>query len=387
MNREDTETRSLSKAPPLPGPLLHQMEERENARRRNSGIVETVAPQIIHTILLPRGTEFMLHRLTMKRTQDCGIIFLALLLAGSAAGADSKREVPSKIDLPPKIVSFIKGKEAHARELERKLELNMDKDCWTFLRLAGAGDWRAASRTFDRLEKRSGRMSGETEPEIWNAGWQPMSEVKMILDAFCPTSGSPEFATAVGEGIVRSIPRGSIYFGGTDVGRGLPTAFSKAHADADPFFTLTQNQFADGTYLKYLAATYGKKVYVPSEEDSQKCFTEYLTDAQKRLDHDRKFHNEPRQLKPGEDVRIIDNKVQVSGQVAVMAINGLLAKIIFDKNPGKDFYVEESFPLDWMYPHLTPHGLIFRLNRETLPTLSPEVVAKDREFWTKQTGK
>ena len=45
---------------------------------------------------------------------------------------------------------------------------------------------------------------------------------------------------------------------------------------------------------------------------------------------------------------------QVSGQVAVMMINGLLCKVIFDHNPTNDFYVEESFPLDWMYPYETP---------------------------------
>ena len=69
-------------------------------------------------------------------------------------------------------------------------------------------------------------------------------------------------------------------------------------------------------------------------------------DAQKRMQHDMQLPNEPKQIKPGEDVKIVDNRIQVSGQVAVMAINGLLTKDIFDKNPNHDFYVEESFPLD-----------------------------------------
>ena len=110
-------------------------------------------------------------------------------------------------------------------------------------------------------------------------------------------------------------------------------------------------------------------------EDSQRCFHEYLTDAQQRLQRN--------QLKPGEDVKIIDNRVQVSGQVAVMAINGLLTKVIFDKNPGHEFFVEESFPLDWMYPHLSPFGIIMKINREPLPELTEEMVAKDHEFWSK----
>ncbi len=62
-------------------------------------------------------------------------------------------------------------------------------------------------------------------------------------------------------------------------------------------------------------------------------------------------------------MKIIDNRVQVSGQVAVMNINGLLTKVIFDHNPKNEFYVEESFPLDWMYPYETPFGIIMKVNR------------------------
>ena len=69
---------------------------------------------------------------------------------------------------------------------------------------------------------------------------------------------------------------------------------------------------------------------------------------------------------------MVDGKVQVSGQVAVMGINGLMTKVIFDRNPDREFYVEESFPLDWMYPYLEPHGLIMKLNRQPLAQLPAE---------------
>ncbi len=118
-----------------------------------------------------------------------------------------------------------------------------------------------------------------------------------------------------------------------------------------------------------------------SNDDSARCFKEYLDNAQLRLDHDRRFPNEPRQIKPGEDVRIVDNRVTVSGQVAVMAINALLTRVMFDKNPDREFYVEESFPLDWMYPYLTPYGIIMKINRDPLPDLSQEIVDRDHEFW------
>jgi tetratricopeptide (TPR) repeat protein len=117
-----------------------------------------------------------------------------------------------------------------------------------------------------------------------------------------------------------------------------------------------------------------REINTPTPDDSQRCFQEYLADAQRRL--------AVKQLRPGEDVRLVDNKVQVSGQVAVMAINGLLTKVIFEKNPDHEFYVEESFPLEWMYPYLTPYGIIMKINRDTVPELTEEMVHKDHEFWS-----
>ena len=76
-------------------------------------------------------------------------------------------------------------------------------------------------------------------------------------------------------------------------------------------------------------------------------------------------------------------KLKISGQVAVMEINGLLAKIIFDRNTNREFYVEESYPLDWMYPYLEPHGLIMKINRQPLPELSDEIVHNDSDYWEK----
>jgi len=122
---------------------------------------------------------------------------------------------------------------------------------------------------------------------------------------------------------------------------------------------------------------YGGKIYTPTDEDSQKSFQDYVAGAQKRLQN--------HQLKTGEDVKVdaASGRVQVSGQAAVMEINALLAKIIFDKNTNQEFYVEESFPLDWMYPFLEPHGLIMKINRQPLASLSDEIVQRDHDYWTK----
>lgn len=138
-------------------------------------------------------------------------------------------------------------------------------------------------------------------------------------------------------------------------------------------------QLLEAAFPKEIAVSIGGvypdlEMHIASPQESAQCFQEYLADAQRRLQNN--------QLKPGEDVKIVDNRVQVSGQVAVMAINGLLTKVMFDMNPHNEFYVEESFPLDWMYPHLTPFGVIMKINRQPLKSLPEEVFEKDHEFWS-----
>jgi tetratricopeptide (TPR) repeat protein len=121
------------------------------------------------------------------------------------------------------------------------------------------------------------------------------------------------------------------------------------------------------------------EIITASPQDSERCFNEYITDAQRRY--------QLGQMKPGEDFRIDNGRVQVSGQVAVMAINGLLTKVIFDANPENDFFVEESFPLEWMYPHLTPYGIIMKINRQPLAEITQEMVDKDHAFWSQYSDR
>jgi tetratricopeptide (TPR) repeat protein len=118
-----------------------------------------------------------------------------------------------------------------------------------------------------------------------------------------------------------------------------------------------------------------REIYIPNVEDSQRCFQQYMEDVQHRM--------QLNQLTPGENVNVDPNgKMQVSGQVAVMMINGLLCKVIFDHNPNNEFFIEESFPLPWMYPYETPFGIIMKINRNPLPELPDEVFKRDHVFWS-----
>src|SRR5215813_2460423 len=82
----------------------------------------------------------------------------------------------------------------------------------------------------------------------------------------------------------------------------------------------------------------------------------------KRLQHDQQFPDEPKQVRPGEDIRMVDGKAQVSGQVAVMDINERLLETLMHKNPDLSFAIQESFPFKDTYADAVPLGPIMELH-------------------------
>ena len=363
-----------------------------------------------------------------------------------------------------RLEAFSAEKEKQSQILAAAAGETISPEFQRFFAAATKGDWQTVTNMYASFKDRHpqyGNKHQHSDLGLRTSFWSPVLEISMAYDLVATCE--PKYTQLAVDGTINSIPAGSIYFGGTDPGRALPTAFCKSHVHADPFYTLTQNALADGSYLAYLRNTYGNEarllsqlaearradsqlqgldakwqvavqklyslemdeadpqykaaqeavndlmqkrdermniiqadvqtradtrktagfkdlaetqnIYIPTGDDSQKSFQGYLTDAQRRLTE--------KKLKPGEDVRMQDNTIQVSGQVAVMSINALLAKIIFDRNPGREFYIEESFPLDWMYPHLSPNGLIMKINRQPLPSLSDELVQQDHEYWSR----
>ena len=121
---------------------------------------------------------------------------------------------------------------------------------------------------------------------------------------------------------------------------------------------------ADSTYLDYLSFLYGDRFNTLTKDDSQHAFQGYVADAQKRLQHDQQFPDERKQIRSGEDVRITDGRVEVSGQIAVMAINEKLFQTLMEKNPDTSFAMEESFPFQSTYSNAAPLGPIMELRVE-----------------------
>jgi tetratricopeptide (TPR) repeat protein len=223
--------------------------------------------------------------------------------------------------------------------------------------------------------------------------------------------------------------RDAVLYGGTDPGRFVPTymifcesrvkpqdRFRNRDFDRSDVYIITQNALADSTYMSYIRdhydftrpdadkpetiagftalrrgvfergwtllgrnRTYPKApIHIPSPEDTNRAFQEYIQGIQNGT------------IAPNADVKIENGRVSVQGVGGVMAINGILARWIFDKNKDKHaFYVEESYVIPWMYDFLTPYGVIMKIEKEPVPPPQQDparwqqIVARDKAYWDK----
>ena len=290
----------------------------------------------------------------------CSLAVCLIALAGWRVAAADTGPEELRAQLIARLQTFSALKEKQAEQLATAAGEMISPEFKAFFDAAIRGDGQYVTNRFAYYQKHHRQYSHaeETMAALDTSYWSTVLEIDLAY--YDVISDEPQYAREFEEGIIQSIPPGSIYFGGTDPGRGLITAFCRSQPEADPFFTLTQNALADSAYLQYLRRMYGETLSLPSEEDSQKAFSDYCADALARLKENK--------LKPNEQVAVDDQgRTQVTGQVAVMSINAFLARTIFDRNADREFYLEESFPLDWMFPYLEPHGLIMKINRTALP--------------------
>jgi len=234
----------------------------------------------------------------------------------------------------------------------------------------------------------------------------------------------------------------AVLYGGTDPGRFVPTymIFCESFAnqryvstnmtekalvekcrtfDRRDVYIITQNALADGTYMNYIRDHYDFTRPNPDKPATIAKFTWWqqaiMRFAWKRMGRDITYPKEPihipsppeandafRQfvedvqlgrIQAGADVRVENGRVSVEGVQGVMAINGILAKWIFEKNKDKHaFYVEESYVIPWMYPYLRPAGVIMKIEKEQLPPpqqdqkLWEQIITKDFAYWDQLLG-
>ena len=186
----------------------------------------------------------------------------------------------------------------------------------------------------------------------------------------------------------RPMTRDAVFFGGTDPGRFVPTYMIYSAMVRPDVYLITQNALADSTYLDTMRGisregegvqgVYSDQIWMPTIDDNRIAFQRYTDDVQAG-----------RRPDIGGITRTPDGRVSVNGAIAVMQINGIIAEDIFLHNRDKhDFYVEESYAMDWMYRFITPNGLIMKVNHDPFweegrPAVRyPEAVANaDMDFW------
>ena len=161
----------------------------------------------------------------------------------------------------------------------------------------------------------------------------------------------------------------SIFFGGTDPGRFVPTYMIYSAKFRPDVYLITQNALADDTYMSVERDLYGDEIWIPSKEDSAEAFNVYVDEVQRGV------------RQANGDLKIENGRVQVTGALGVMEINGILTKMMHDHDRLRhSFYVEESYVIPWMYPYLSPHGLIMKINADKTP-YDAKRAAKDMDFW------
>ena len=276
-----------------------------------------------------------------------------------------------------KVIQFAKSRRKLAQAMADHFKIPVPDEFERYFDAAEAGRYDEMKAIYKSLRQQ--RENG-TDTVWYGPPWRTIIETQGAADAAhdWPAQKLLEYGNAV----LDSLRPGMIYAGGTDPGCFIPTMLNDT-SDGERHIVLTQSALADNTYLEYLGFLYGDRMTTLTKDDSQRAFQEYIADAQKRLQHDQQFPNEPKQIRPGEDVRFNeDGGVHVSGQMSVVAIKEKLFQLLMGKNPDASFAMEESFPFASIYQGATPLGPVMELRvQDEQNALTAQRAAQSVDYW------
>ncbi len=302
--------------------------------------------------------------------------FTIMAMAVSIQASDGKPESSSLADggnadaRTTEVLSrFTRLKAAQIREMSDELAVPVPEDFADFLSVVDKREpWANVAQAFRSMQDRSGQYCfGERDAAISTPLWSgPMLELGGAYELF--RNWNPELLELYGREVASVIPDGAVYFGGTDAGRFIVTAYL-CDSERTNTVVVTQNALADQNYREYLRVAYGQDVVFPSDKSVSLAFTNYVKKMQAG------------EIPTRAGVRVENGSIQIKNSAAVMDINRMLAKIVHEENKDEyPFFVEESYPVAWMYPHLEPCGPIMRLRAK--PTvLTKEVIARNDAYW------
>ena len=198
------------------------------------------------------------------------------------------------------------------------------------------------------------------------------------------------FGWHYGHDMLKDLPKDAFVFGGTDPGRFVPTYMILGESFVDPedrrdpdfdrrdLVIVTQNALADAFYQKYI-----HDHYAPGRPKAKGWFEKWLgRDEQYPVDETiMPSEQELMEIVRGVSMNLPPGANPQDPNIGIL-YHAAIAQWIFEKNKDqREFFIEESFPMEWTYPYAVPNGLSYRLNKEPLETLPPEVVAEDFRYW------
>lgn len=265
-------------------------------------------------------------------------------------------ERPASEVVREKVAQFGRSRRELALKLASRKGVQMTPEIENFFAAVESGQWERIEQTFKAInggDSSAGHTSARS-PEV-SAMWPA------IIDAFGVAEQAhlwpAESLLDYGYSILESLKPGMVYVGGTDASRWVPALLNDT-AEGERHIVITQNGLADSSYLDYVRLQFGEQLNALTTEDEQTAFQAYIEDARRRLLHDQEFPQEPKQVRPGEEISMKDGKINVGGKVAVMDINERLLLKLVDKNPELSFGLGESFPLKKTYADAVPLGPI-----------------------------
>lgn len=192
------------------------------------------------------------------------------------------------------------------------------------------------------------------------------------------------FGWEFGHDMLKDLPRGSVVFGGTDPGRFVPTYMIFGESPQAPgvkrdpdfdrrdLYIITQNGVGEPLYRKYLADHYGSNRPVAGNA------------FERWLGRDAIYPEKPLRFPTEEEItKAVRDEVKKTGENWDPFLpHSVVTRLIWEMNRDEhEFFVEESFPLEWSYDHALPNGLSYRILRDPVKEIPADVVAADFAFW------
>ena len=198
------------------------------------------------------------------------------------------------------------------------------------------------------------------------------------------------FGWDYGRDMLKDLPRDAFVFGGTDPGRFVPTYMILGESFVDPkhrkdpdfdrrdLVIVTQNALADAFYQRYI-----HDHYAPGRPKAKGWFEHWLGRDKQYPPDDTKMPSEQELMEIVKNVSMnLPPGANPQDPNVGILYHAAIAQWIFENNKHRrDFFIEESFPMEWTYAYAIPNGLSYRLNKEPLATLPPDAVENDFKFW------